>query len=304
MDVVCGTDFSADAKRAAGAGGALASRLDGKLVLVHGLELPTLAHVAGDVVLFPPTRIDQQALRDKADEVLAAEAGRVAKATGARVEAVLDIGASDQVVLDAARRAKAGMIVVGSHGHRAPVRWILGSTAERLTASSPIPVLVTRGDPSGLVGWAKRERRLRLLMGVDFEDSFQPAARQVGKLAGAGDVDVEVAHVCELPLGEVGRYPYAPAVPIRRVDLEANVRTELRHHAEAAGLLRSEDALHVLWGKPAPALARFAEEGRFDLVVVGTHGRHGLERALLGSVAHGLLRRSALPVLVTPFPPG
>jgi nucleotide-binding universal stress UspA family protein len=54
----------------------------------------------------------------------------------------------------------------------------------------------------------------------------------------------------------------------------------------------------VLAGDPALALAKFAEEEGMDLLVVGTHGRTGLSRLVVGSVAERVLRHAALPVLV------
>lgn len=303
MDIICGTDFSIDAKSAAETAGSIAARTGGKLVLVHGLELPMVAYVAGDAVIFPPTVVDAEKSKKDANDVLSTEVRRVAELTGARVEGWLDIGSPDTVVLEAASRAKAGLIVVGSHGRRAPIRWILGSTAERLTATSPVPVLVTRGSSASLVEWAKKARPLRILVAADFEESFAPAARFTASLFEPGEgVEIHVVHACELPIGEMGRYPYAPPIAIRRVDLEANAQTELRRHVESAGLKLRSDTMHLVFGKAASAIATFAKEGRFDLVVAGTHGRHGLDRALLGSVAHGLLRRCAMPVLVVPLP--
>jgi nucleotide-binding universal stress UspA family protein len=303
MNVVCGTDFSLDAKNAAEAAGSIAARTGGKLVLVHGMEVRTIAYVAGEAIIFPSTALDSDRARKDTNEVLEAEARRVAELSGAKVEGCLDIGASDTVVLEAASRAKAGLIVVGSHGRRAPIRWILGSTAERLTATSPVPVLVTRGSPGPLVAWGKRSRALRVLLAADFDDSLAPAARFASSLFPSDDVESHVVHAIELQIGEMGRYPYAPPISIRRVDLEMNAQTELRRHVESAGLKHRSDTMHLVFGKAAPAVATFAKEGRFDLVVAGTHSRHGLDRALLGSVAHGLLRRCSMPVLVVPLPP-
>ncbi|MFA1609627.1 universal stress protein [Halobellus rubicundus] len=55
---------------------------------------------------------------------------------------------------------------------------------------------------------------------------------------------------------------------------------------------------HVRAGQPARAIRKFAEENDIDLVVMGSHGRSGLSRALLGSVAEHVLRETQVPVLV------
>ena len=65
--------------------------------------------------------------------------------------------------------------------------------------------------------------------------------------------------------------------------------------AEAAGLDFEE---HIRVGEPARAIRKFVEENDIDLVVMGSHGRSGLSRVILGSVAEKVLRRTHLPVLI------
>jgi nucleotide-binding universal stress UspA family protein len=55
---------------------------------------------------------------------------------------------------------------------------------------------------------------------------------------------------------------------------------------------------HVTAGSPARAIRKFVEDNDIDLVVMGSHGRSGLSRVVLGSVAEKVLRRTRLPVLV------
>lgn len=60
--------------------------------------------------------------------------------------------------------------------------------------------------------------------------------------------------------------------------------------------------VHVLqflpWGQPGPEIAKAAKEWGADLVVIGSHGRRGLTRALVGSVAEAVMRHAPCPVLV------
>jgi len=91
---------------------------------------------------------------------------------------------------------------------------------------------------------------------------------------------------------------------IRRGDLDE--MTEVTEEAEEAtgyvvdraadhGLTVEE---HVTAGQPARAIRTFVEDNDIDLVVMGSHGRSGLSRVILGSVAEKVLRRTRLPVLV------
>ena len=66
------------------------------------------------------------------------------------------------------------------------------------------------------------------------------------------------------------------------------------------GLLQQTHAprefIHV--GKPASEIIRTAKEWPTDIIVIGSHGRHGIQRALLGSVAEAVMRHAPCPVLV------
>lgn len=65
--------------------------------------------------------------------------------------------------------------------------------------------------------------------------------------------------------------------------------------ASQRGVLVEE---HIRAGEPARAIRKFVDENDIDLVVMGSHGRAGISRAVLGSVAEKVLRRTHLPVLV------
>jgi nucleotide-binding universal stress UspA family protein len=75
----------------------------------------------------------------------------------------------------------------------------------------------------------------------------------------------------------------------------ADVVTE----AEAGGLDRVED--HVFQGTPYRAIVEFATENDVDVIVMGTHGRRGIDRYLLGSVTEKVIRTSPVPVLSVPI---
>ena len=71
---------------------------------------------------------------------------------------------------------------------------------------------------------------------------------------------------------------------------------------EVLGRLDVPGEVKVLSGSPAPTILEHAEASNAELLVVGTHGRTGLRRLLLGSVAERVLRAAHLPVLVVRLP--
>lgn len=94
-----------------------------------------------------------------------------------------------------------------------------------------------------------------------------------------------------------------PDVPLPTNDLEDQAHAELQRYLEsvataARSMLRSPVTTAVLTGNPAAALCAYVEDHEVDFVVMTTHGRTGLSRLWLGSVADRMLRRLAIPVLL------
>jgi nucleotide-binding universal stress UspA family protein len=82
--------------------------------------------------------------------------------------------------------------------------------------------------------------------------------------------------------------------------IAADEREGRRLIAEFARLVPQSSSLRefIQVGKPASEIVRTAKEWQADLIVIGSHARHGIPRALLGSVAEAVLRHAPCPVLV------
>lgn len=309
MAIVCGTDFSSQADRVALAALGVAGEPDEPVYLVHVMELPTVAFLGGDgIVVPPPMPPETQELRESLEERLA----RVARELGPGVVPVLAIGSPEQALLEEADRYHARMIVVGSHGTRG-ARWLLGSTADRLARSAPLPLLVVRGEARGLPDRGKRRGRagggagslLKVLVCVDFEEATGTVVACARELCFRGPCEIHFAHSFEKPMG-----PFAPDQDVaspsaQRAELERLVQDELERLSDRVSAPGEPDPerVHLLRGRPVSTLTRLAAGQAFDVMVSGTHGRRGLDRLLLGSVASGLLRKAPCPVLVAPLPP-
>lgn len=145
----------------------------------------------------------------------------------------------------------------------------------------------------------------RILVPIDFSPSARAALEYAGYLAGRLGAAVEVLHVFEPP-GYVGPDTLA-LVPITagqhdfaqtRAEVERQVQQFL---AQTPGLPATR-AVRIESGEPSDTILRVAGEGGADLLVMGTHGRTGLSRLLIGSVAEAVLRRAACPVLTLRVP--
>jgi nucleotide-binding universal stress UspA family protein len=123
------------------------------------------------------------------------------------------------------------------------------------------------------------------------------------ELAWRFGAELTLLHVIEpLPRPVTGEALAAPREVPELADLELE-RTLSAWGDLAAGTAKTPVRTSLVHGDPATEIARFAAEGRFDLVVMGTHGRAELAHAMLGSVAEKVVRRAPCPVLVTrPLP--
>ena len=139
------TDFSKASRPALAKAIALAGQNRAPLHIVHVLA-PLVLPAGGDFAFMPATTyetIDRQA-REHAQKQLAGLIARARKA-GVRATAALLDGSPHEQVPRAVRRARADLLVIGTHGRTGVSKLLLGSVAERLVRFTPCPVLTVRG---------------------------------------------------------------------------------------------------------------------------------------------------------------
>ncbi len=135
----------------------------------------------------------------------------------------------------------------------------------------------------------------RILVPTDFSEAADHALTYAVGLAEQFGAEILLMHTVEIP---VYAYPGAPYIPV--VDITADLEK-----AAVAGLeatrARMKSPVHarvaLRRGSPWREILDAAKEERADLVVMGTHGRRGVARALLGSVAEKVVRAAEVPVL-------
>jgi len=177
--IVCATDFSATAGEAADVAAEMARRLNVKLFLFHVEEFRGLA--VTDPSLFELVVSKNRAALDR-------EANRLRK-TGTIVAENLLSGPVFEELVNAAIEVNARLIVLGAVGHGVARRLLVGSVAERVAETSPIPTLVVR--PGGkLIPWIRGQQPLKVLVGYDFSPAEALAAgmsrRRFVQILGAG----------------------------------------------------------------------------------------------------------------------
>jgi len=201
-----------------------------------------------------------------------------------QVEIEIEQGTVHAGILRAADNIGAGAVVVGGKVDHGGLH-ILGSTAEHVVRYAPCPVLVARSSPAG-----------KVLAATDFSDPALPAVEAGAAEARRRKADLTIIHAIDLlPVTSpyYGEFYGAPPMDLSdqmRKLWQQRLDDCVRYYkAKGGGLLRD--------GPAAPAILSAASELPAQLLVVGTHGRTGLSRIALGSVAETVVRAAPCSVL-------
>ncbi len=146
----------------------------------------------------------------------------------------------------------------------------------------------------------------RILVPVDFSDCSRAALDYAETLAKTFDAVVDLIHVWEVP-------PYIPPEAMVGVPgHDAQTLAQVAHGSAEQEMKAFLDDLRdrgvkigkplLESGDPGRSIVETAEEGGYDLIVVGTHGRTGLSHLLMGSIAEKVVRHAHCPVLTVRGP--
>lgn len=188
------------------------------------------------------------------------------------------------------------LIVMGTHGRTGVAHLLMGSVAEHVVRTAPCPVLTMREAPRPGVGGFTR-----ILVPTDFSgasDAALDCARQLALRFGAS---ICLMYVLEDPQldGPFGSEVFVAESPETRAARFSDARERLSHRVTAYDRDNGRVTTEVLLGAAARTIVDYAADNRFDLIVMGTHGRTGIAHLLMGSVAERVVRNATCPVMTT-----
>jgi len=286
--ILCGLDLDGHANNAASAAVWLSERLQVPLEFVHAFPpRPILWGKEKDMPEWMAgTEVVGQALRKSLHTILSnapAELGLSSSADAPPIH--VSSGPRAQVILERARSTGADLIVLGAHHKHAGLDF--GNTVRGVLAHAPRGVWVQPDRPRPV---------RRILAPVDLSPDSLEALAQARDLALLFGASLTVLQAFEAPaLG--ASFPASSAVGPTYV-VEHLIKAErAQFQTSMAGFDWRGVAHDERFEEGSPAQRVLAHQGEYDLVVMGTHGRTGLSAALLGSVAHGVLRAARIPVL-------
>lgn len=140
----------------------------------------------------------------------------------------------------------------------------------------------------------------KIVVAVDGSNTGNLALFEAIRLAKEQNAELRIVHVFdETALSFSKRYPNAVELQKTFIDAGKDVLTEAKNTAQQQNIKAETIFLESLKGI-SKELADYAKKWPADIIVMGTHGRSGLDRLLLGSVAEKLVRLSEVPVLLIP----
>lgn len=279
--IVVATDFSNEAGHALGHALDIGRHTGAEIVLVHVCPVIEPAQYIRGQEWLELMREHMTANRHKLEELRTSVSGQ-----GVTVSHMVVDDVPDEGIIRSAEELGADLIVVGTHGYTGIRRVLLGSVAERVTRGSHTSVLVAReqGRPTG--GYR------RILVPTDFSPSADRALALACELVAQGGT-IDVRHYWHEPV-------FGPVLDIGTLagDME-RATTELASER----LARHESSRYHLEFSASGGLAKQSildqlDQEPYDIVVMGSHGRRGIRRLVIGSVAESTVRHAPCSVLV------
>lgn len=226
----------------------------------------------------------------RVERLLDEQAQQLAEQTGSRPRVLVSSGTVESIILEACLGMDADLLVVGSH-RKAPLRdFFLGTSVERLIRGSHLPVLRVAHPAAADYRHA--------LAALDLSPGAVQAMTRAQRLGLLDLQQCTVLHALEpLPMGVLAE----AAIDHRLLETQADeVLLTLLGNLHDAGLTLPDGCVRVREGEPRQVIAQELQEVQADLLVIATHGRKGLPRLVLGSVAGALLAELPCDILCVP----
>jgi nucleotide-binding universal stress UspA family protein len=210
-------------------------------------------------------------------------------------ELLVKVGYPHEMILESARELDASLIVLSTHGRSGISRWVYGSTAGHLLHAAHVPLFVVGREVAAppTAGYAPKH----LLAPLDGSSLGEASLPYADELAAAFDARLTLMRVAPF---SVEAFPMTvPQIYWPNLDEEL-VTSATAYLNRIKSKVSRPVELKVMQGARADALLGFVESAAVDLVVMTTHGRAGVQRAVLGSTADRMLLGRAPVLLIRP----
>jgi len=279
--MVVGFDDSLSSKAALIEASNRARKHGGKVIMVHAVFFDN------EEFGIAPEQLDK---RMKIGEKACIESKqKITSEFGIEVQSLLCEGDPPDVILDVAQGKKADLIVLGTYGRRGLNRLLMGSVTSRIILDSPADVLVVKKPCTECTG-----EYASVLVPYDGSDFSKRALNRACQIAKQDNSSVTVLYV-------IPRYEemvnFFKTESIRK-SLMQEAEKIMESAREFAAIQGTVVKMEVSEGYAPDRIAETAKERGHDLIVIGSHGYRGMNKAIMGSTTERVILNAGCPILV------
>ena len=280
--ILWATDFSEEAQESLLYADAFAKTFKAKIVALHvvpdfSAALYDAAHVIKGELL---QRV--AAVKGEAEEKIKA----ISKEKGIPFEKIIVMeGTASKIIIDSAEKEGVDLIVIGRRGMSAVEKLFIGSVANQILRTSPVPILLTK-KKTGTPQFKK------IIVPTDFSEREEIERDLAWDLAKGFGSELTLLHVLELH-----DFEFSPRV-LEELMESLLERLKRRKTREMADLQVTEDVYRAV--NASVGIAEYAETHNFDLIVISTCVQSKLERFFLGSTTEKVISYTQIPIFAIP----
>ena len=258
-----------------------------ELTLVHALTLPELSHPMIRAEVRDQIRDDIEIKLRQDGNTLLCRSAEELPSDFEPAQQIQESGSPAQVVLETAQSARADMILLGARGLGRVKELVLGSISHRIVEHAPCSTLVFKGPLPSL---------RKILLPVEGKEDAELAFNFLSTRPFRDPVEIQLMTVWPQP-----QSPW-PITLEQSKQLEEHAilhaQETLDSLAAKLGNMGYPATNYVGLGDPSYAIIEQQRANNADMIMIGSHGRQGLSRFLLGSVSHSVLHQATCPTLI------
>ena len=281
--ILWSTDFSDEAQESLLYADAFAKAFDAKIIALH--VIPDISPALYDAALVVNVKgeLAKRVAFVKGETQKKFDA--LKKAKNLEFKVLIEEGNAAKKIIETAEKEKADLIVLGKRGLSAIEKLFIGSVANQVLRSSPVPVLLTKKKTG-------KPRFKKILVPTDFSEQEEVERDFAWKLAKGFDSAVTLLHVLELH-----DYEFTPRTLDEMFDV-VKKRLKQREKREKEDIKISEDVSRAI--NAAVGIVDYADTHKFDMVVISTCVHSKIERFFLGSTTEKVISYTHIPVFAIP----
>lgn len=225
----------------------------------------------------------RDAMRQPTEKALS-DAREIARAAGALIKTVYEEGEPYERIVDLAEAENCDLIITGRTGKGGIKKALIGSVAARVIGYSRTDVLVV--PPEAEIGWSK------ILFATDGSKFSEEAEAKAIDFAKSYSSELKVIRVVDVPAEFYAESPNTLETMIEKARMGV---VKIKSRAESEGV---DTETFIGQGESPDIILNFAKEMEIGTIILGSHGRTGLRRLLMGSVAEKVIGYAPCPVLI------